>query len=226
MMRRILERSWILPRSSLRRSSCRGVRCQSPDSSQYFVNERRSRPSKVPVITLDSLLERAIVLMPSPLAPVRSLLLRHDSSNFLPLLRRQKPFTSFLHRTMTTTITAGSTTTPVQHSIETKLAEKFTPSHLQVINESHRHNVPLNSETHFQVILVSEQFGTVPSPVARHRLVHSVLDEELKGPVHALSLVLKTPAQWQALLDKKGDDAVEPTPNCRGGDGSLPKKQG
>lgn len=44
------------------------------------------------------------------------------------------------------------------------------------------------------------------------------------GPVHALSIVAMTPDKWQAKLDK--GELVGTSPNCRGGDGSLPKKNG
>ncbi|MBP8925514.1 MAG: BolA/IbaG family iron-sulfur metabolism protein, partial [Pseudomonadales bacterium] len=33
--------------------------------------------------------------------------------------------------------------------IETRLVVAFAPAHLDVQNESHRHNVPPGSETHF-----------------------------------------------------------------------------
>jgi stress-induced morphogen len=86
---------------------------------------------------------------------------------------------------------------------------------------------PANSETHFKVVVVSEQFETTNSPVQRHRLINAALRDELQGPVHALSIIAKTPAQWQLMLDSKGGKAVIPeSPSCRGGDGSLPPKGG
>eukprot|EP00730_Choanoeca_flexa_P017787 TRINITY_DN8600_c0_g1_i3.p1 TRINITY_DN8600_c0_g1~~TRINITY_DN8600_c0_g1_i3.p1 ORF type:complete len:116 (+),score=5.10 TRINITY_DN8600_c0_g1_i3:1-348(+) len=48
---------------------------------------------------------------------------------------------------------------PVGTSIVNKLKEKFQPNHLQVINESYMHNVPKGSETHFKVVVVSDQFS-------------------------------------------------------------------
>ena len=47
----------------------------------------------------------------------------------------------------------------VQRDIEQQLEQSFTPVYLDVINESHQHSVPANSETHFKVVLVSEQFS-------------------------------------------------------------------
>jgi stress-induced morphogen len=107
---------------------------------------------------------------------------------------------------------------PVTESIREKLTDAFHPQVLEVINESHMHNVPKNSETHFKVVVVSNQFDTVKSPLQRHRLVNAALATELEGPVHALSIVAKSPEQWVA------NQTVPTSPNCTGGDGSLPKK--
>ena len=46
----------------------------------------------------------------------------------------------------------------VKSAIELSLSKAFNPAHLEVINLSHMHSVPENSETHFKVILVSPIF--------------------------------------------------------------------
>ena len=108
---------------------------------------------------------------------------------------------------------------PVTSAIREKLkAGLDSIHHLDVINESHMHNVPKNSETHFKVIVVSSQFDTIKSPIQRHRLINSLLSQELEGPVHALSIVAKSPAQWEK------NASIPASPTCRGGDGSLPKR--
>lgn len=99
---------------------------------------------------------------------------------------------------------------PVAQRIEQKLRESFSPAHLQVLNESHRHSVPKNSETHFKVLVVSDKFEGLPL-LQRHRLVNAALQEELDTGVHALSIVSKTPAQWDP------SSQVKPSPNCQGG---------
>ena len=116
----------------------------------------------------------------------------------------------------------NSSLCPVQASITEKLTKLLSPSYLDVINESHMHNVPKNSETHFKVVVVSTQFDTIKSPIQRHRLVHGALEEELKHPVHALSIVAKSPSQWESMI--AAGKSIPPSPNCRGGDGSLPPK--
>ena len=85
----------------------------------------------------------------------------------------------------------------------------------------------MNSETHFKVVIVSEQFDSMPSLVKRHRTVNTILADDLQGPVHALSIVAKTPKQWERMAEKaNGEQNIEitPSPNCRGGDGTLPKR--
>eukprot|EP00545_Synedropsis_sp_CCMP1620_P001885 CAMPEP_0119003612 /NCGR_PEP_ID=MMETSP1176-20130426/667_1 /TAXON_ID=265551 /ORGANISM="Synedropsis recta cf, Strain CCMP1620" /LENGTH=118 /DNA_ID=CAMNT_0006955229 /DNA_START=103 /DNA_END=459 /DNA_ORIENTATION=+ len=112
---------------------------------------------------------------------------------------------------------------PVAASIESKLTEQLQPLHLQVLNESHMHNVPANSETHFKVVIVSDAFDAeLKTPLQRHRKVNDILADELQGPVHALSIVAKTPKQWKVMQEK--ETIIEPSPSCRGGDGSLPPK--
>lgn len=100
---------------------------------------------------------------------------------------------------------------PIQSSIHDKLVDAFAPSVLEVINESHGHNVPAGSESHFKVVVVSDKFDGQRS-LQRHRSVNEVLQAELAGQIHALSIVAYTPAQW---ADKGG--ATPASPPCRGG---------
>ncbi|PRP80829.1 hypothetical protein PROFUN_11244 [Planoprotostelium fungivorum] len=93
--------------------------------------------------------------------------------------------------------------TTVQDQIRGKLDQKFSPVHLgvsrafvNVINESYMHNVPKGSETHFKVVVVSSNFEG-QGLVDRHRAVNELLSDELKSGVHALSILAKTPAQWE-----------------------------
>ncbi|GMH60103.1 hypothetical protein TrVE_jg11049 [Triparma verrucosa] len=117
---------------------------------------------------------------------------------------------------------SSPTPTPMYDSITSKLTNAFNPTFLQVLNESHMHNVPKNSETHFKVIVVSDQFKGA-KPLQRHKLVNATLKEELEGSVHALSIVAKDVAQFEKLGGAQ-KYAPEPSPSCRGGDGSLPSK--
>ncbi|MBP5859065.1 BolA family transcriptional regulator [Marivibrio halodurans] len=80
-----------------------------------------------------------------------------------------------------------------QRRIEEKLTEAFAPTVLEVVNESHRHaghaGSPGTGESHFAVRMTSPAFAGL-SRIERQRRVYAVLAEELKGPVHALSLSL------------------------------------
>lgn len=98
----------------------------------------------------------------------------------------------------------------IQQRIETKLTEALVPSHLEVINESHMHNVPKGSETHFKVVVVSDAFEGA-SPVKRHQLVYGTLKEELKAGVHALAITSRTPSEWAESPE------ANRSPSCMGG---------
>lgn len=100
----------------------------------------------------------------------------------------------------------------LQERIEHKLKESLEPSHLEVINESHQHNVPKGSETHFKVVIVSARFDGV-SPVKRHQLVYGALAEEMRGGVHALAITSRSPSEWAALPEANA------SPKCLGGNG-------
>ena len=99
----------------------------------------------------------------------------------------------------------------VQAAIEKKLQETFKLSHFTVDNESHMHSVPVNSETHFKVVLVSGAFEGKRS-VARHQMVYKVLSEEVEGPVHALAIHTYTEQEWETA-----NASAPNSPNCKGG---------
>lgn len=99
----------------------------------------------------------------------------------------------------------------VQQDIELQLAQDFVPVYLDVVNESHQHSVPANSETHFKVVLVSQRFDGLRK-VARHQQVYAALASQLAGPVHALALHTYTVGEWQAR-----QEAAPDSPECRGG---------
>ncbi|KAI4457844.1 bola transcription regulator [Holotrichia oblita] len=107
----------------------------------------------------------------------------------------------------------STTSGPIEQSIRGKLVEVLNPSHIEIVNESYMHNVPKGSETHFKVLVVSNKFKDV-TLIKRHRLVNDILKEELQNGVHALSIMAKTPEQWE-----NSNKVIESSPNCRGGFG-------
>ncbi|PKH21348.1 BolA family transcriptional regulator [Enterobacterales bacterium CwR94] len=98
----------------------------------------------------------------------------------------------------------------IREQIEIKLRTAFDPHHLEVHDESYRHNVPAGAESHFKVVLVSDKFEGQRF-LQRHRLIYAELAEELAGSVHALALHTYTLKEWQGL-----QDTVPASPNCRG----------
>lgn len=96
----------------------------------------------------------------------------------------------------------------VQQTIEAKLTEGLKPQHLEVVDESDRHNVPPGSESHFKVVLVSDAFEGL-SLVSQHRMVYALLSEELEHGVHALALHTYSPSSWESSSPQ--------SPQCLGG---------
>ena len=99
----------------------------------------------------------------------------------------------------------------IQNTIEQKLQAALSPSHLEINNESHMHNVPPNSESHFKVIIVCDDFKG-KMLIARHRLVNATLKVELDGQIHALALHTFTSEEWA----EKQKDKLK-SPPCLGG---------
>jgi len=98
----------------------------------------------------------------------------------------------------------------VKEQIETKLASGLAPKVCNVENESHMHNVPSGSESHFKLTVVSDEFNG-KTLVARHKLIYQLLADELNNGVHALALHTYTDDEWQAR------DAAPTSPPCLGG---------
>jgi len=91
---------------------------------------------------------------------------------------------------------------PVRDAIVAKLSAKFAPTHLEVIDESARHQGHAGSrpggETHFRVRIASLQL-TGLSRVAQHRAINDTLADELRGGVHALAIEVAPRSSPQAV---------------------------
>lgn len=83
-------------------------------------------------------------------------------------------------------------------NIEKKLADALHPESLSVIDESHLHEGHAGhrpgGETHFRVHIVSSAFDG-KSRVERHRMVNTVLADDIAGGVHALALKTQAPGE-------------------------------
>jgi BolA protein len=108
-------------------------------------------------------------------------------------------------------IVQGGISMHVETQLRERLAEEFDPSVLELENESHQHSVPVDSETHFRLVMVSDAFRGL-RPVARHQRVYAAASAFLAGPVHALAMHLYDTDEWAAR------EAPAPaSPACLGG---------
>lgn len=88
----------------------------------------------------------------------------------------------------------------MQNQIEKSLTAALNPELIEVVNESHKHNVPKDAESHFKIIAVSEIFSNL-NRIERNRMIFKILEKEFKS-MHALSLALFTPQEWQQKSNK------------------------
>ncbi|MDC7677545.1 BolA family protein [Asticcacaulis machinosus] len=86
----------------------------------------------------------------------------------------------------------------VTERLKSKLETAFKPQRLEIHDDSDKHSghsgAREGGESHFSVLIVSDAFEGL-NRVARQRKVNEALREELAGPVHALSIQAKTPAE-------------------------------
>lgn len=79
-----------------------------------------------------------------------------------------------------------------------QLIEKaMQPSILMVENESNKHQVTKDGETHFICTVVTEKFKNM-GYLCRHRTINKLVQGEFATGLHALSLHLYTELEWQA----------------------------
>lgn len=106
----------------------------------------------------------------------------------------------------------------IESSIRSKLHTAFEPLYMELENESHRHSLSPDGETHFKLVLVSNKFAQM-GRLDRQRLVLSLLEEERQMGLHAFSMKLLSPTEWEA----QSGSVKHQTPNCHDGAHFDPK---
>ena len=92
---------------------------------------------------------------------------------------------------MTSATTAGI--------IRKKLTQALSPTHLEIVDESHLHAAHAGARSgggHYAVTIVSGAFSGLGLP-QRHRLVYRALAAEMNREIHALALNTFAPAEWR-----------------------------
>jgi BolA protein len=86
----------------------------------------------------------------------------------------------------------------VSEAIRDKLSAAFSPTRLEVEDDSGRHHghsgARSGGESHFNVVIEATLFEGM-GRVQRQRAVHAALKDELAGPVHALSVKALAPGE-------------------------------
>ena len=71
-----------------------------------------------------------------------------------------------------------------------KLESSLEDAHVQIQDLT-------GTKDHYQVLIVSPDFEG-ETLIKRHRIVYGALEEEMKGPIHALTLETLTPEEWDS----------------------------
>jgi BolA protein len=82
-------------------------------------------------------------------------------------------------------------------TIEEKLTETFSPSMLQVKDQSHLHAGHEGARSgggHFDVRIVSDAFAG-KRPLQRHRMIFDALGAMMESEIHALRITAKSPEE-------------------------------
>lgn len=98
-----------------------------------------------------------------------------------------------------------------KNRIEELVNQELAPVYLNVEDESGNHHVPEGAQTHFKLTVVSSRFTDL-SKIARHRLLNQLLKEEFELGLHALSMHLFAPDEWE----RRGNTVLN-SPACKGG---------
>jgi len=94
----------------------------------------------------------------------------------------------------------------VQNKIEKLLKDNLNVSNLLIRNDSYKHNVPPNSESHFNVQIVSDDFEDL-SQIQRHKIVYKAVGA-LLAEIHAFSITTMTTSEF------KENPSLRDTPDC------------
>ena len=94
----------------------------------------------------------------------------------------------------------------IENKIKNLLIDAFKPSFLSIDNESHMHNVPEDSESHFKIVLVSRNF-TGLTEVNRHKYVYKALGD-IMNSIHAISIHSFDENEY------KNNSMILDSPNC------------
>ena len=98
-------------------------------------------------------------------------------------------------------------------SIIDSLNDQLVVEKMYLENESSMHNVPANSETHFKLVIVSDNFIEM-TKVKRHQLIYAEIQEEIDGPIHALSIHTFTEQEWKEKNEKAEASRKLPSAEC------------
>ncbi|BBL71245.1 BolA family protein [Methylogaea oryzae] len=91
--------------------------------------------------------------------------------------------------------------TPRAEAVHARLTEALSPAHLEIVDDSMAHaghaGAMQSGGGHFYALIVSESFAG-KSSVQRHQMVYRALGDMLRNDIHAFSMKVYTPLEYQS----------------------------
>ena len=89
-----------------------------------------------------------------------------------------------------------------QLEIETKLKEKFSPIHIDLVDKTHTHTSDKHIETMkdkerlYELTIIAEAFKPM-TLVDRHKAIYTVLDIMNNPGIHGITIKASSPEEWK-----------------------------
>ena len=89
-----------------------------------------------------------------------------------------------------------------QLEIETKLKEKFSPIHIDLVDKSHTHTADEHIETmkdkerFYELTIIADAFKPM-SLVERHKAIYKELDIMNNTGIHGIKIKASSPDEWK-----------------------------
>ena len=99
-----------------------------------------------------------------------------------------------------------------QQRIQEILSHAFAPTYLEVIDESYMHH-HRGDGSHVKIIMACQQFEGM-TLINRHRELNNRLADEFNQGLHALSMHLYTPIEWEKRQSKPSSPPCHHQPSA------------
>ncbi|CAL4323149.1 BolA family protein [Buchnera aphidicola] len=89
----------------------------------------------------------------------------------------------------------------IKKIIENKIKKKINVKYIKIYNISFMHK-SLNKDSHFQIIVVSNDFSKIKI-LRRHQIIYNILSQEIGKKIHGIEIFTYSNKEWKKKKYKK-----------------------